>query len=321
MRAIHVREFGGPDVLTPVEVPDPVPGAGEMVVDLAVADVIYLDTLLRAGWGGDWFPREVPYVPGGGGAGVVSAVGDGVDPAWVGRRVVARSSTGYAERIVASAGEVVAMPDKLGFREAAAVLHDGVTALMLAGHGAIRKGEWVLVTAASGGAGSLLVQLARDAGARVAAAARGERKLDLAREQGAEVVVDYSEEGWQQRVRAATGGADLVFDGVGGELGLAAFEAAADGGRFISYGSSGGDFARIDPEVAERRRVRVHNALESGPPPQDKVREMLAEALDRAAKGVMTPRIGATFPLERAADAHTSLAERATVGKSLLLVR
>ncbi|MFE0151027.1 zinc-binding dehydrogenase [Nonomuraea sp. NPDC059007] len=320
MRAIHVREFGGPEVLTPVEVPDPVPGAGELVVDLAVADVIYLDTLLRAGWGADYFPRDLPYVPGGGGAGVVSAVGAGVDPSWVGRRVVARSSTGYAERIVAAAGEVVEIPDGLGFREAAAVLHDGVTALLLARDGAIVKGEWVLVTAAAGGAGSLLVQLARDAGARVAAAARGEKKLDLARELGAEVVVDYSAEDWRQRVRAATGGVDLVFDGVGGALGLAAFETAAEGGRFITYGTSGGEFTTIDPDLAERRRVRVHNALEAGPPEQDEVRDVLAQALDLAAKGVITPRIGATFPLERAADAHASLAERATVGKSLLLV-
>ncbi|MFE0070191.1 zinc-binding dehydrogenase, partial [Nonomuraea sp. NPDC059023] len=219
MRAIHVREFGGPEVLTPVEVPDPVPGAGELVVDLAVADVIYLDTLLRAGWGADYFPRDLPYVPGGGGAGVVSAVGAGVDPSWVGRRVVARSSTGYAERIVAAAGEVVEIPDGLGFREAAAVLHDGVTALLLARDGAIVKGEWVLVTAAAGGAGSLLVQLARDAGARVAAAARGEKKLDLARELGAEVVVDYSAEDWRGGGRAGPRGGGHRVDGVGGGRG------------------------------------------------------------------------------------------------------
>lgn len=322
MRAIQVREFGGPEVLTPADVPEPVAGPGEVVVTLAVADVIYLDTLLRGGWGGEFFPLKPPYVPGGGGSGRVSAVGEGVDPGWVGRRVVARAATGYAEQIVADAGVVAEIPDGLGFAEAAAVLHDGVTALSLARDAGIEKGEWVLVTAAAGGAGSLLVQLAREAGARVVAAARGERKLALARELGAEVTVDYSQEGWQQRVREATAGAgaDLVFDGAGGPLGVAAFEAVAKGGRFVTYGTSNGGFAEIDPQVAEQRQARVHNALEDGPRDPAGVRELLAQALALTAQGRIRPVIGATYPLERARDAHVSLAERTTVGKSLLLI-
>ena len=322
MRAIQVREFGGPDVLVPEEVPDPVAGPGQVVVGLAVADVIYLDTLLRGGWGREFFPRQPPYVPGGGGAGHVLSVGEGVDPGWVGRRVVARASSGYAEQIVAAADEVVEVPDGVDFPEAAAVLHDGVTALTLARGAAIEKGEWVLVAAAAGGAGSLLVQLARDAGARVVAAARGERKLALARELGAEVTVDYSQEGWERRVREATGGAgvDLAFDGAGGTLGKVAFEAVASGGRFVTYGTSGGGFADIDPQVAEQRQVRVNNALEAGPPDQDTVRALLTQALGLAADGRIRPVIGATYPLDRARDAHVSLAERTTVGKSLLLI-
>ncbi|WP_116026857.1 zinc-binding dehydrogenase [Thermomonospora umbrina] len=322
MRAIQVREFGGPEVLTLEEVPEPVAGPGEVVVEMAAADVIYLDTLLRAGWGGEFFPRGLPHVPGHGGAGRVAAVGEGVDAGWVGRRVVARTSTGYAEKIVAAVEDVIEIPDALGFGEAAAMTHDGVTALMLARDGRIAEGEWVLVTAAAGGAGSLLVQLARDAGARVVAAARGERKLALARELGAEAVVDYSLEGWQRRVREATGGAgaDLVFDGVGGDLGRAAFEAVATGGRFVTYGTAGGTFTEIDPQTAERRRVRVHNALAAGPPDRADVREVLTRALALAAQGRIRPAIGATYPLERARDAHLALAERTTVGKSLLLV-
>ncbi|MEW9529174.1 zinc-binding dehydrogenase [Microbispora sp. NPDC049125] len=322
MRAILVREFGGPEVLVPGEVADPVAGPGQVVVGLAVADVIYLDTLLRSGWGREFFPRELPYVPGGGGAGKVLAAGEGVDPAWVGRRVVARTSSGYAERIVAGVDEVVEVPGGLGLPEAAAVLHDGVTALSLARVAEIEKGEWVLVAAAAGGAGSLLVQLARDAGARVIAAARGERKLALARELGAEVTVDYSEEGWVRRVREAAGGAgaDLVFDGAGGKLGRAAFEAAADGGRFVTYGTSEGGFADIDPQVAGRRRVRVTNLLAAGRPDPATVRELLGQALALAAEGRIRPAIGATYPLERAVDAHVALAARATAGKSLLLI-
>ncbi|MEU1281283.1 zinc-binding dehydrogenase [Streptomyces sp. NPDC005805] len=205
MRAIQVREFGGPEVLVLGEVPAPVAGPGQAVVGLEAADVIYLDTLLRGGWGGDWFPVRPPYVPGGGGAGRVLSVGEGVDPAWVGRRVVARGEGGYAERMAVAADGMVAVPEGVGPAEAAALVHDGVTALTLAGDAEIRPGERVLVAAAAGGAGSLLVQLARDAGARVVAAARGERKLALARELGAETVVDYTREDWPRLVREETG--------------------------------------------------------------------------------------------------------------------
>ncbi|MFI6513137.1 zinc-binding dehydrogenase [Streptosporangium sp. NPDC050855] len=322
MRAIQVREFGDPEVLVLEEVPEPVAGPGQVVVALEAADVIYLDTLLRGGWGQDFFPRTLPYVPGHGGAGRVLSVGEGVDPGWAGRRVVAGASTGYAERIVAGVEEVMEVPGALGSAEAAAVLHDGVTALNLARTAEIGKDEWVLVTSAAGGAGSLLVQLARDAGARVVAAARGERKLALARELGAEAAVDYSLAGWGDRVREVTGGAgvDLAFDGAGGELGRATFETVAGGGRFLTYGTAGGGFLEIDPSLAEERRVRATNTLAAGPPDPLLVRELLAEALSLAAEGRIRPHIGATFPLERARDAHTSLAERRTVGKSLLLV-
>lgn len=322
MRAIQVREFGEPEVMMPADVPDPVAGPGEALVRLAVADVIYLDTLLRSGWGGKIFPLQPPYVPGGGGAGRVLSVGEGVDPALVGRRVVARASSGYAEQIVATVENIVEVPEGVASAEAAGVLHDGVTALMLARTGQIVAGESVLVAAAAGGAGSLLVQLVRDAGARVVAAARGERKLALARELGAEVAIDYSEPGWQQRVREAVGGAgvDLAFDGAGGDLGRAVFDSVADGGRFVTYGTANGGFAAIDPRAAERRRVRVTNTLEAGPPAQAAVREALAEALSLTAQSRIRPFIGATYPLEEAAKAHRSLAERATVGKSLLLV-
>jgi NADPH2:quinone reductase len=324
MRAINVREFGGPEVLKAEEVPDPVAGPGQVVVGVAAADVIYLDTLLRGGWGGEFFPLTPPYVPGGGGAGRVLAVGEGVDPGRVGRHVVFRVpvSGGYAERVAADAGDTVDVPEGVASPEAAAIVHDGATALGLARLATVRPGAWVLVAAAAGGAGSLLVQLLRGAGARVVAAARGERKLALARDLGAEAVVDYSEEGWAERVRAAAGGAgvEAAFDGAGGALGEAAFTAVAEGGVFVTYGTSGGGFAGIDPAAAEERRVRVVNALESGPPTQEEVRGLLTEALDLVAEGRLRPVIGATFPLDAARDAHTSLEQRRTLGKSLLIV-
>ncbi|WP_312032908.1 zinc-binding dehydrogenase [Actinomadura latina] len=304
----------------PVRVADPVAGPGQVVVGMEVADVIYLDTLLRSGWGQDFFPRTPPYVPGGGGAGEVVAVGAGVDPGWVGRRVVVRTGTGYAERVVAGESEIMPIPGGLGTETAAAVVHDGVTALSLERLGKPEKGEWVLVSAAAGGAGSLLVQLAVDAGARVVAAASSDAKLEMARGLGAEVLVDYTRADWVERVREATGGGvALVYDGAGGALGSAALGALSEGGRFVTYGTADG-FAAPDQEMVARRGLRVHAPLLDGPPNQATVRELLSLALERAGEERMRPVIGATYPLERAADAHRALAARTTVGKSLLLV-
>jgi NADPH2:quinone reductase len=287
---------------------------------MAAADVIFLDTLLRGGWGQDFFPRTLPYVPGGGGAGTVLQTGEGVDPEWIGQRVAVRASTGYAERIIAGVDEIMPVPGGVALETAAALVHDGVTALSLDRLGAPAKGEWVLVSAAAGGAGSVLVQLAVDAGARVVAAASSTTKLALARDLGAEVTVDYTSPGWIERVREATdGGAALVYDGAGGPLGTAALDAVADGGRFVTYGTADG-FAAPDPELAASRGVRLVAPLLDGPPDQQTVRELLSLALERAAEGRLRPAIGATYPLERAADAHRALAARTTVGKSLLLV-
>jgi NADPH2:quinone reductase len=320
MRAIQVASFGGPEVLSPVELPDPAPGPGQVVVGMAVADVIFLDTLLRGGWGQDFFPRALPYVPGGGGAGEVVLTGDGVDPAWIGKRVVVQTSTGYAERVVAGAEEIMPVPDGLALETAAALVHDGVTALRLDRLGAPETGEWVLVLAAAGGAGSLLVQLAVDAGARVAAAASSAAKLGLARDLGAEVTVDYTRPGWLELLREATGGgATLVYDGAGGPFGAATVDAVADGGRFVTYGTADG-LAAPDPQRAARRGVRVLTPLLDGPLDQETAHELLGLALERATEGRLRPVIGAIYPLHRAADAHRALAARTTVGKSLLLI-
>jgi NADPH2:quinone reductase len=151
-----------------------------------------------------------PYVPGNGVSGRVISTGTGVDPSWAGRTVVAHTgesggSGGYAEQVAVSVEDVIPVPDGLGLPEAAALLHDGVTALGLLERVGVKPGEWVLVTAAAGGMGVLLVQLARAAGGRVIGAARGARKLRVVREVGAEAVVDYSEAGWADRVRELTG--------------------------------------------------------------------------------------------------------------------
>jgi NADPH:quinone reductase len=328
MRAIQVQQFGGPEVLVAREAPDPVAGPGQVVVAVAAADVIYLDTLLRGGWGGEVFPLQPPYVPGGGVSGHVLTVGAGVDPAWVGRQVVTRTASGsggYAERTIADADDLVEVPDGVRTVDAAAMVHDGVTALGLAeiaGLPRIAEGDWVLVAAAAGGAGSILVQLAHNAGARVVAAARGEHKLALARELGAALTVDYSVEGWQHRVREATGGAgvSIALDGAGGSQSKAVFETVAAGGTFVTYGTAGGSPALIDTDAAARLKIRAVNALESGPTPREARVALLKEALRLAAVGQIRSTVGATFPLHQAGAAHTSLQERSTLGKSLLLL-
>jgi NADPH2:quinone reductase len=320
MRAIQVASFGGPEVLTPTDLPDPEPGPGQVVVGLAAADVIFLDTLLRSGWGQDFFPVPLPYVPGHGGAGTVLRTGEGVDPALTGRRVVARIPYGgYAERAVADLDRVVPVPDDLPFEVAAGLLHDGATALNLDRLGSPDKDEWVLVTAAAGGAGTLLVQLAVDAGARVVAAASSAEKRALAASLGADVTVDYTRDGWPDEVRAATGGgAALAFDGAGGALGTSTVDALADGGRLVTYGTSDG-FAAPDPAILARRGIRFLQPLLAGPPPNAVVRDLLTEALDLAVGGHLRPVIAATLPLDRAADAHRALAARSVAGKSLLI--
>ncbi|WP_433340301.1 zinc-binding dehydrogenase [Streptomyces sp. CA-253872] len=320
MRAIQVASFGGPEVLTPVEMPEPVPGPGQLVVGMVAADVIFLDTLLRSGWGRELFPRTLPYVPGSGGAGEVLAVGAGVDPGWRGRRVVVRGDGTYAEQAVVREEDVLPVPDGLSTTAAAALVHDGVTALGFHRVGAPGPGEWVLVTSAAGGAGTLLVRLAVEAGARVVAAASSEAKRALARDLGADAVVDYTRADWTDRVREATGGgAALAYDGAGGALGTRTVDAVADGGRYLTYGTADG-FAAPDGEEAARRGIRLHAPLKDGPPEQADVRALLGLALARAAEGRLRPVIGAVHPLERASDAHRALAARAVVGKSLLLV-
>ncbi|MCP3138631.1 zinc-binding dehydrogenase [Pyxidicoccus xibeiensis] len=321
MRVAQVTRFGGPEVLVTGEAPEPVAGPGQVVVDVAAASVLFVETQVRSGWGRQWFPVQPPYVPGNGVAGHVRSVGAGVDPGWVGRRVVTRTleNGGYAERALASVEELIPVPDGLGLREAAALIHDGTTVMGLAESQRLRAGEWVLITAAGGGLGLMLVQVARAAGARVIGAARGKAKLGLVREQGAEVVVDYSEPGWVERVREVTGGKgpDLVLDGAGGEVGRAAFEVTARGGRFSAHGAPSGGFTRTSPEEAERRGVTVRGIEQVRFGPAE-AKRMAERAIAEAAAGRLRPIIGQSFPLEQAAAAHAALEGRHTVGKTLL---
>jgi NADPH:quinone reductase len=321
MQTALVTRFGGPEVLTARDAPDPVAGPGEVVIDVAVADVLWVETMIRRGGGGDYFDMTPPYVPGNGVAGRVSEVAEDVDPAWLGRAVVAQTGEGgYAERVAVRAERASAVPDGLGLREAAALLADGPTAMALFEGLRIGADDRVLVVGASGGLGILSVQLARARAARAVAVARDERKLARIRELGADAVVDSEAPNWVERARVALGGegADVILDNIGGRVGEAAFAVIAPGGRFSAHGSPSGRFAAIDPAEAKRRGVSLSGIEAVQLPPAERKR-LTERALAEAAAGRIEPVIGQTFPLAEAAEAHAAIERRDVFGKTLLL--
>ncbi|MFL1375944.1 zinc-binding dehydrogenase [Nocardiopsis protaetiae] len=313
-----MEETGGPEVLRPRRVGAPVPGPGQVLVEVAYASVTFVETQTRSGDGPFGAPR-LPRVPGNGVGGRVLAVGPGADANLVGTTVVATTGGvgGYAELAVAGADSVFPVPGGLGLRDAVALLADGRTALLLHRQAEIAPGEKVLVEAASGGVGSLLVQLAANAGARVVGAARGERKGEVVASLGA-VHVDYSLPGWTGRVRDAAGGpVDVVFDGVGGAIGTEAVELLGPGGRVSRYGMASGAEAGPGEEALAARSIRVLG-LSSAPSPAQN-RALVGEVLRTAAEGGLRPLVGQTFPLALASSAHAAIEARETIGKTLLV--
>jgi NADPH2:quinone reductase len=289
------------------------------VIEVEFASVTFVETQVRAGKPPNpaMLPRP-PVVLGNGVGGRVAAIGPGIDPALLGAPVVSTTggSGGYAERVAVDAAGVIGVPEGVGLVEAVALLADGRTAMSLIRQAAPRAGETVLVEAAAGGVGSLLVQLARNASARVIGAAGGPRKLALAAQLGADVTVDYTLAGWGEGLQGET--IDVVFDGVGGIVGRAAFDLVTSGGRFCQFGLASGAFTQISSAEAAERNISV---LRGGPlSPQD-MGELTRAAFAEASAGRLRPVIGQTFPLERAAEAHAAMESRATIGKTLLTVR
>jgi len=305
-----MREFGPPQVLGPAEVAEPQPGPGEVVIDVEAASITFVETQVRAGK--PPHPSMLPALP--------AILGNGVGGTVAGRRVVAslNGTGGYAEFAVAPAARLVEVPDGLAMRDAVALLADGRTALGLAGRASPRAGETIVVEAAAGGVGTLLVQLARQAGARVVALAGRPDKLAVARDLGADLAVDYSQDGWAEQVRDAVGHVDVVFDGVGGGIGLAAFGLLGAGGRFCPFGMAGGSFAPVSAELARDRQVSV---LRGAPASTEELLALVQTALAEAAAGRLRPVVGQEFGLGEAAAAHAAIEARQTIGKTLLAVR
>ncbi|MYU20291.1 zinc-binding dehydrogenase [Streptomyces sp. SID8352] len=324
MHAVRLHAFGPAENLVPEEVEDPRPGPGQVRIAVRAAGVHLLDTAVREGIRGP-LPElpELPTVPGREVAGVVDAAGGGTPETWLGRRVVAHLGFrpgGYAELAVTEADRLHDIPGNLDFAGAVAMIGTGRTAMGIVQFTDLGPGSVVLVPAAAGGIGTLLVQYARTAGATVIGLAGGPEKAARVAANGADLAVDYTEPGWPQRVRAHLGGraATVVYDGVGGDVAREAVALLGPGGRHLVFGWSGRGLHDGAPYLVEGVSEQVLGPVmmnRTGGP--DPVRTLELRALAEAAAGRLTPAVQ-RFPLAEAAAAHRALETRATVGKVVL---
>jgi NADPH2:quinone reductase len=324
MWAIRQHEFGGPDVLLLEDVADLSPSDGQVRIAVQAAGVHLLDTTIRAGESGGPFPLpDLPMTPGREVAGVVDAVGDEVDESWVGRAVVAhlgQASGGYATQALAPVAALIPLPDGVAATDAVAMVGTGRTALGILEEANVRAEDVVLVTAAAGGLGTLLVQAAVGAGAAVVGAAGGPEKVALVESLGA-VGIDYLEPDWPGAVRAMLDErrATLALDGVGGAIGRAAFDLIGPGGRMVLFGFTANEMMPLRTEDLFSHGVAVTAAI--GPRMFARpggIQSLAEEAVARLAEGGWRP-IVTTFPLADAGKAHDALAGRRTTGKVVLI--
>lgn len=320
MRAIRQCEFGSPDVLRYEEVADPVPGEGQVLVSVTAAGVHLLDTSIRRGEsGGPWPVPELPMTPGREVAGTITRVGAGVDPAWVGKRVVAhlgQTSGGYAELAAVNAASLHELPEHVRHEDAVAMIGTGRTAVGVLRIAQLDKDDVVLVTAAAGGLGALFVQEAKAVGATVVGLA-STAKLDLVRELGADHVVDYTQPDWPDAVRAEVGEATVALDGVGGAAGRQALELLGIGGRTILFGWSAGEPTRIETLDLYQRGLTASVAVGPRMMKGTNLRGLETLSLRALADGRWKP-LTTVFRLADVADAHAALEGRRTTGKVVL---
>ncbi|MBR1219264.1 zinc-binding dehydrogenase [Bradyrhizobium sp. U87765 SZCCT0131] len=325
MRAVQFSRFGGPEVLVAIEAPTPKPQPGEVLVRVRAAGVNFFEALMRA----DRYAVTplLPMIPGVEVAGEIAALGEGVSGIAVGARVAVplfafgRGDGGYAEFVVVAAAAVVPLPEAVSFEAAVALLVQGLTALQLVRHAALR-GRRVVVTAAAGGVGSLLLQLAKAEGAAtlIGAASTADKRA-LAQRLGADVTVDAAAPDWDAAVRAATGGAgaDVVIDMVGGDQSAIARRALAPRGELV-FGAMG-RFALAPADVAallvDNQALRGFALLPLLTP--QNVRADLAALFAQVAGRRLEVIIGGRFALADAAQAHRALESRGSVGKLVLM--
>lgn len=326
MHAIRARAAGGPEVLEHVELPDPEPGPGQLLVRVAAAGVNFIDTYRRSGA----YRMPYPHVVGVEGAGVVEAVGADVEGFTAGDRVAwAQARGSYAELVLVPADDAVAVPEELDLTTAAALPLQGMTAhYLVTSTFEVGPGHDVLLHAGAGGVGLLTTQLATARGGRVVTTVSTPEKAELSRAAGAAHTLDYTRMAdltadLPAAVRELTGGAGVhvVYDGVGRTTFDGSLASLRPRGTLVLFGAASGPVPPVDPQRLNAggslfltRPTLGHYTLT-----REELEWRSGEVLEAAASGGLDVRIGATFPLADAAEAHRALEGRSTTGKVLLL--
>lgn len=321
MKAIRVQEYGGPEVLLVGVVPTPQPGPHDALVKLSAIGVNFMDIYQRQGR----YPAKLPFTPGNEGAGVVDAVGPTVTEVTVGERVAFAIGPGaYADHAVVAAEKLVRIPDGLDFKTAAAVMLQGMTAHYLS-HSTypIKEGDTCLIHAAAGGAGGLLVQMAKRRGAHVIGTVSSERKADRALSIGADEVIRYTEQDFEAEVKSITEGrgVEVVYNGVGQATFDKDLNCLTPRGYLVLFGQASGPVPPFDTQAlgVKGSLYLTRPSLMHYTQTREELLWRAGHVLGWAASGEIRVSIGGVFPLAEAADAHRQLESRQTIGKLLLI--
>lgn len=322
MRAVVCNAFGPPENLVVQEVPEPTVGPGQVLVDVKASAVTFPDTLMLEDK--YQFKTTPPYIPGGEVAGVVAAVGSGVDSIKVGDRIVGGLGVlgGYAERAVVSAAGSRVLPDNVGFAESTGLNYAyGTTLYGLKYRGNLKPGETMLVLGAGGNVGLSAVELGKIMGARVIAAASTEEKLDLCRARGADETINYATENLKDRAKELTNGegVDVIYDCVGGAYAESALRAIAWEGRFLVIGFTAG-IPSIPLNLTLLKSCQIVGVFYGAMTARDPITRdaVVGELIDLTASGQLNPHVSERYPLERAGEALRSLMDRKALGKVVI---
>ncbi|MBV9510411.1 MAG: NADPH:quinone oxidoreductase family protein [Caulobacteraceae bacterium] len=326
MKTLLSRTAGGPDTLELVELPAPKPGHGEVLIQVKACGVNFPDVLMIEDL--YQFKPERPFAPGGEVAGVVTALGEGVRDVSVGQRVLTHcGSGGMAELLVAKASKLIAIPDAMPFDEAAAfILTYGTSHYALKNRGRLEPGQTLLVLGAAGGVGLAAVELGKAMGARVIAAASSQEKVDLALRRGANAGVVYPRGPFDKAGAKALAnlfkdacgeqGADVIYDGVGGDYAEAALRSIAWEGRFLVVGFPAG-IPRLPLNLTLLKSCDVVGVFWGAATARDpqSFKQTVTELMDLYGQGKVKPFISERFPLAQGGEAIRRLADRKAMGK------
>jgi NADPH2:quinone reductase len=324
MKQIIVNEFGGPKKLILHDVPMPSAGDGQIVIKVEALGVNFADSLQRQNK--YVFPVSLPYFPGFEVAGIVTELGKGVENISLRDRVVAMlpGGGGYAQYAVTPSYLAAVIPPTISAQESLALQVQGLTAYLMLKDGAkLQSGQTVLIHAAAGGVGTLLVQIAKQMGAgKIIATGSDFEKLAVAKSLGADELINYTESDWAQKVKDATGGkgVDLILDSTGGEILRNSFKCLAPFGRLISFGNPTGGSTSIEAfTLVNNNQILQGFGLASYFEKPDLMQEAYQYLFSQAATGKLKVHIGQTFPLKDAAEAHRQMENRKTTGKTVLI--